>query len=170
MSTTGIEPTTRKLPLPRYPEELISSNAFLLKRLGFFAKERGMAAYEDTGLNPYHHAILVVLDQGALETQGAIADRLGYDRGQLVGMLDELEDQGLVERRRDPDDRRRHIVQMTPAGRKALGKLRAIAVQLENDLLAPLDESERQKLHDLLLRLAEHHLPGCQLGSFQQTT
>jgi DNA-binding MarR family transcriptional regulator len=167
MSTTGLDPTTRKLPLPRYPEELISSNAFLLKRLGFFAKERGMAAYEDTGLNPYHHAILVVLDQGALETQGAIADRLGYDRGQLVGMLDELEEQGLVERRRDPADRRRHIVQMTPAGRKALGKLRAIAVQLEDDLLAPLDESARQALHDLLLRLAEHHLPGCQLGSFE---
>ena len=167
MSTTGIEPTTRKLPLPRYPEELISSNAFLLKRLGFFAKERGMAAYEDTGLNPYHHAILVVLDQGALETQGAIADRLGYDRGQLVGMLDELEEQGLVERRRDPDDRRRHIVQMTPAGRKALGKLRAIAALLEDELFAPLDESARDELHRLLLRLAEHHLPGCQLGSFE---
>jgi DNA-binding MarR family transcriptional regulator len=167
MSTTGIEPTTRKLPLPRYPEELISSNAFLLKRLGFFAKERGMATYEDTGLNPYHHAILVVLDEGALETQGAIADRLGYDRGQLVGMLDELEEQGLVERRRDPDDRRRHIVQVTPAGRKALGKLRAIAVQLEDELLAPLDEPARAELHSLLLRLAEHHLPGCQLGSFQ---
>src|SRR5215831_4672684 len=164
MSTTGIEPAPRKLPLPRYPEELISSNAFLLKRLGFFAKERGMVAYEDTGLNPYHHAILVVLDQGSLETQGAIADRLGYDRGQLVGMLDELEEQGLVERRRDPNDRRRHIVQMTPAGKKALGKLRTIAVQLEDELLTPLDESQRAELHGLLLQLAEHHLPGCQLG------
>jgi MarR family transcriptional regulator, lower aerobic nicotinate degradation pathway regulator len=165
MSTTGIEPV-RKLPLPRYPEELVASNAFLLKRLGFYEKERGFAAYEGTGLNPYHHAILTVLDQGSLETQGAIADRLGYDRGQLVGMLDELEDQGLVERRRDPNDRRRHIVQMTPAGRKTLEKLRAIAVQLEDELLAPLDESERKELHALLLRLAEHHLPGCQLGTF----
>jgi DNA-binding MarR family transcriptional regulator len=166
MTTTGTAPV-RKLPLPRYPEELVSLNSFLLKRLGFFAKERGMAAYEDSGLNPYHHAILVVLDQGALETQGAIADRLGYDRGQLVGMLDELEEQGLVERRRDPDDRRRHIVQMTPAGKKALGKLRTIAVQLEDELLTPLDESQRAELHGLLLQLAEHHLPGCQLGSFQ---
>src|ERR1700745_2586959 len=159
MTTTGTAPV-RKLPLPRYPEELVSLNSFLLKRLGFFAKERGMAAYEDSGLNPYHHAILVVLDQGALETQGAISDRLGYDRGQLVGMLDELEEQGLVERRRDPDDRRRHIVQMTPAGKKALGKLRKIAVQLEDELLTPLDESQRAELHGLLLQLAEHHLPG----------
>jgi DNA-binding MarR family transcriptional regulator len=166
MTTTGTAPV-RKLPLPRYPGELVSLNSFLLKRLGFFAKERGMAAYEDSGLNPYHHSILVVLDQGALETQGAIADRLGYDRGQLVGMLDELEEQGLVERRRDPDDRRRHIVQMTPAGKKALGKLRTIAVQLEDELLTPLDESQRAELHGLLLQLAEHHLPGCQLGSFQ---
>jgi DNA-binding MarR family transcriptional regulator len=169
MTTTGTAPV-RKLPLPRYPEELVSLNSFLLKRLGFFAKDRGMAAYENSGLNPYHHAILVVLDQGALETQGAIADRLGYDRGQLVGMLDELEEQGLVERRRDPDDRRRHIVQMTPAGKKALGKLRTIAVQLEDELLTPLDESQRAELHGLLLQLAEHHLPGCQLGSFQPPT
>jgi MarR family transcriptional regulator, lower aerobic nicotinate degradation pathway regulator len=56
---------------------------------------------------------------------------------------------------------------MTPAGRKALGTLRATAASLENQLLTPLDKSERQELHGLLLRLAEHHLPGCKLGSFQ---
>ena len=98
------------------PEELLASSTFLLKRLGFAAKERAMASYEGTGLHPYHYAILLVLDEGSAETQGSIADALGYDRGQLVGLLDELEEQGLVERKRDPNDRRRHLVRMTAGG------------------------------------------------------
>src|SRR3954462_6300256 len=117
-------PTTTSKPMQRMPEELVDSALFLLKRLGMSAKEESFAAYESVGLHPYHHAILAVLDEGERETQGQIADALGYDRGQLVGLRDELEDAGLLERRRDPNDRRRHVVQMTPAGRKTLAKLR----------------------------------------------
>src|SRR5256885_7454373 len=96
--------------MERFPEELVSSALFLLKRLGMTAKERSLDAYQETGLHPYHHAILAVLDEGSRETQGAIAKALGYDKAQLVGLLDELEQAGLVERRRDPDDRRRQLV------------------------------------------------------------
>src|SRR5262245_48305521 len=116
---------------------------FLLKRLGFAAKEQSLEAYEATGLHPYHHAVLAVLDEGSRETQGAIADALGYDRGQLVGLLDELEERGLVERRRDPTDRRRQSVRMTEEGGRALAKLRTIALRIEDDFLANLDESQR---------------------------
>jgi DNA-binding MarR family transcriptional regulator len=154
-------PEAPQSPLSELPEELVASTAFLLKRLGYAAKGQAMAAYERTGLNPYHHAVLAVLHEGSRETQGAIADALGYDRGQLVGLLDELEEQGLVERRRDPSDRRRHLVRLTPDGRRALGRLRTLGSRLENDLLVPLDEREREQLHTLLLRLAEHHLPHC---------
>src|ERR671934_1959012 len=129
--------------LPRLPEELVASTTFLLKRLGFAAKERAMQAYEREGLHPYHHAILIALGEGSHETQGSIADALGYDRGQLVGLLDELEERGLVERRRDPNDRRRHLVRLTPEGKRALAKLRALARELENDFLASLDPDER---------------------------
>ena len=159
MSVTN--PESPAVGLPRFPEELVASTAFLLKRLGFLAKEQALTAYERTGLGPYHHAILIALDEGAPETQGAIADALGYDRGQLVGLLDELEEQGLVARRRDPSDRRRHVVRLTPDGRRALGRLRTVARRLENDLVTPLDELEREQLHALLQRLAEHHLPRC---------
>src|SRR5947207_15916623 len=113
--------------MQRYPEELVSSALFLLKRLGMKAKEQSFDAYEEAGLHPYHHAILAVLDEGSRETQGAIADALGYDKGQLVGLLDELEDVGLVHRQRDQADRRRQIVQMMPAGRKMLDKLRRLS-------------------------------------------
>lgn len=159
MSVTDSE--ARTATTPRFPEELVSSTAFLLKRLGFAAKEQAMQAYEDTGLSPYHHAILVALDEETHETQGSIADALGYDRGQLVGLLDELEERGLVERRRDLTDRRRQIVNITSAGRKALNRLRGVSEKLEDELLSPLDEGQRRELHELLLRLAEHHLPHC---------
>jgi DNA-binding MarR family transcriptional regulator len=147
--------------LPRLPGELVASTTFLLKRLGFSAKDSALEAYERTGLHPYHHAVLAVLDEGSRETQGAIADALGYDRGQLVGLLDELEERGLVVRKRDPADRRRHIVRLTPEGKRTLAKLRALAARLEDEFLAPLDETERAQLHALLLSLAEHHLPHC---------
>jgi DNA-binding MarR family transcriptional regulator len=150
-----------KREVARLPEELVASSTFLLKRLGFAAKERGMAAYEREGLHPYHHAILIALDEGSHETQGAIADALGYDRGQLVGLLDELEERELVERKRDPNDRRRHLVQLTPDGKRTLRRLRTIARQLEDDFLAPLTDEQREQLHALLLRLAEKHEPRC---------
>jgi len=120
-----------------------------------------MKAYEQTGLHPYHHGILTVLGERSLETQGAIADALGYDRGQLVGLLDELEERGLVERRRDPNDRRRHIVRITSDGEKTLRRLRALSKQIEDEFLSPLDDEERANLHALLYRLAEKHDPRC---------
>jgi MarR family transcriptional regulator, lower aerobic nicotinate degradation pathway regulator len=158
MTVTNSE-TSR--PLPRYPEELVASDSFLLKRLGMLAKEQALEAYEETGVSLYHHAVLIALDENSRETQGAIADALGYDRGQLVGLLDELEEQGFVERRRDPSDRRRHIVKLTPDGKRALGRLRTLSRRIENEFFAPLDDQERKQLHALLLRLAEHHLPRC---------
>jgi DNA-binding MarR family transcriptional regulator len=154
--------TTRPSPpAPRLPEELVASTTFLLKRLGFAAKERAMEAYEETGLHPYHHAVLVAVGEGPHETQGAIADALGYDRGQLVGLLDELEERGLVERRRDPKDRRRHLVNLTKDGKRVLRRLRGLARQIEDEFLAPLSADERVNLHALLLRLAEKHEPRC---------
>jgi DNA-binding MarR family transcriptional regulator len=156
--------TTASRSAPQLPEELVASSTFLLKRLGFAAKERGMAAYEDVGVHPYHYAILLVLDAGSADTQGSIADALGYDRGQLVGLLDELEEKGLVERKRDPNDRRRHLVRMTPDGTRMLRRLRALSRRNEDEFLEPLDDSERAELHRLLLRLAERHEPRCALS------
>ena len=122
--------TPRKPLVQRLPEELTASGLFLIKRLGMTAKERSLTAYEEAGLHPYHHAILAALDAGAHETQGSIADALGYDKGQLVGLLDELEEAGLIERRRDPADRRRHLVEMTAAGKMQLARLRSLSAQL----------------------------------------
>jgi DNA-binding MarR family transcriptional regulator len=141
----------------RPPRELVSSTPHLLKRLGWSIKERSLAAFEGSGMSPMHYGVLVLLEEDPRETQATIADALGYDRSHLVGLLDELEDEGLIERRRDPEDRRRHLVSLTPEGRKALTRLRAIATRLEDEFLAPLDAEQRATLHALLLRLAAAH-------------
>ena len=130
------------------------------------AKEQSFEAYEEAGLHPYHYAILAVLDEGSRETQGAIAAALDYDKGQLVGLLDELEGDGLIERKRDTVDRRRQAVTITPAGRKTLDQLRALSAKLEDDFLTPLDAHERKQLHELLLKVATEHLPNCQITQF----
>src|SRR6476620_12006904 len=143
------------------PKELLSSTTFLLKRLGFAAKEYSHDAFEGTGLSPFHFAVLALLEEDPRETQAVIADALGYDRGHLVRLLDELEERDMVVRKRDPEDRRRHVVKMTADGRKALAKLRTIVSRLEDRFLAPLDAEERDALRGLLVRLAAYHDPRC---------
>jgi DNA-binding MarR family transcriptional regulator len=139
------------------PKELLTSAAFMLKRLGFMLKDRTMEAFEETGLTPYHYAVLALLHEEPRETQAMIADALGYDRSHLVGVLDELEERGLIERRRDPSDRRRHLVTLTADGKQALIRLRAVAKRVEDDFFRPLDAKERRTLNELLLRLARQH-------------
>ncbi len=153
--------TEKLIAGPRLPAELVDSTSFLLKRLGFAAKGRSMDAFEEAGHSPFHFAVLAALDEGSRETQGAIADALGYDRSQMVGILDELEDQGLVERRRDKVDRRRHVVELTADGKRALTKLRALSKRLDDEFFSPLSGDERETLHALLLTLAERHEPRC---------
>lgn len=143
----------------RPPYELVCSPAFLLKRLGWAVKDRTVDAFEAAGESPYHYSVLAVLEESARETQATIADALGYDRSWLVGLLDELEEAGLIERRRDPADRRRHLVSLEPAGVTKLAELRAISRSVEEEFLAPLDPAEREQLHAILLKLASSHDP-----------
>jgi DNA-binding MarR family transcriptional regulator len=159
-----ITPEITQTPRPEgpcVPRELLASPLFLLGRLGYAVKLQVMEEFETAGFSAYAYSVLALLEEGARETQATIADALKIDRSQLVGILDELEERGLIERKRDKNDRRRHVVTMTPAGRRALTKLRALSQKLDDSYLAPLSEEDRETLHALLLRLAEVHEPRC---------
>ena len=143
------------------PEELQACTSFLLAKVGTAIKLTALEEFERQGLSMYQYSVLAVLAEGARETQATIADTLNLDRGQLVGVLDGLEEAGLVERLRDQSDRRRHMVSLTPAGKKQLVKMRAIVKRIEDEFLAPLDAEQREQLHALLLVLAARHEPGC---------
>jgi DNA-binding MarR family transcriptional regulator len=143
--------------LVRAPREVATRPSFLLKRLGMIAKEKTVDAFEGAGAVPYDYAVLSVLAQGACATQATIADSLNYDRSYLVGLLDELENRGLIDRRRDQKDRRRHVVTLTKAGEKELVRLRALIEGVEADLFAPLTATETKTLQGLLSKLAAAH-------------
>lgn len=136
------------------PAELVARPGFLLGRLGVALKMRTMDEFERVGFSGYQYSILALLDEGARTAQSTIAYALAMDPSVLVSHLDGLEERGLVERRRDPTDRRRQMVSLTPAGKKQLGAFRKLVGRIEDEFLGPLDDDERAQLHDLLLRIA----------------
>src|SRR5579862_8282486 len=125
MNAAKVETLPEKFIASRYPAELVDSTSFPLKKLGFKAKERAFDAFDEIGMNPYHYAVLAALAEDSHETQGALADALGYDRGQMVGILDELEEQELILRRRDPTIAG---ASSSPSPPRAAGRSRAFAL------------------------------------------
>jgi DNA-binding MarR family transcriptional regulator len=144
-------------PTACLPAELVANPVFLLGKLGYGLKRQAAEELEDAGYSLYDYSVLSLLAEGPCATQATIAEILQLDRSQLVAQLDGLEQRGLVERRRDPDDRRRHTVFVTDEGKRQLAHVRAIVTAIADEYLAPLDEEERATLHRLLLRVASHH-------------
>jgi DNA-binding MarR family transcriptional regulator len=77
---------------------------------------------------------------------------LCLDANNIVLLLNELEADGLVVRRRDPDDRRRHVVELTETGLGVLRLAEQRMFEIEDELLAALDEDQREQLRALLHR------------------
>lgn len=100
-----------------------------------------------------HFAVLAALSDFGPLVQHELADRLGLNRSHLVGYLDEIEQRGLVERVRDPEDRRRQRVAITASGRTVFRRLKGAATRSERLALDVLSETERETLTALLRRV-----------------
>jgi DNA-binding MarR family transcriptional regulator len=157
MSAAEAQPRQTQLP-----EELLGSTLFLLARVGYALKARLVEEFEQAGFSIYQYGVLATLSVGACGTQATLADVLHLDRSQLVGVLDELEQRELIERQRDPNDRRRHAVSLTSEGKRQLVKLRKLVKGIEEAALAPLDPRSRDLLHKAVLTLAMHYDPRLQ--------
>src|SRR6266446_264146 len=94
----------------------------LLDHLARRMRLRTEAVLAPLCLRPRHLVALTVLREGGGSTQQALAATLEMDGTNIVGLLNELEAQQLIERRRSPEDRRRHLVELTDAGAEQLAK------------------------------------------------
>jgi|SRR5215217_4748861 DNA-binding MarR family transcriptional regulator len=102
------------------------------------------------GMRLRQFLVLSYLSQREQSRQQDLCETLMLDANNCVLLLNELETLGWTERKRDPEDRRRHVVVITPDGIAALKRARKAQESLEDEMLAALDGEEREQLRGLL--------------------
>jgi DNA-binding MarR family transcriptional regulator len=126
---------------------------FLLARHGAIAYARMEHAFKQCGLTPRQGATLVLLGESGHMSQKGMAEALEVDPSILCGILNDLENTHLLERRRDPADRRRHIVALTDEGGRTLDKAQDAITAVEEELFAGFTPEELSTLRSLLGRV-----------------
>jgi len=108
------------------------------------------------GLSPRAWGVLSTLTESGPLPQIELAIATATDRTAMVYLLDELEERALVERVRNPEDRRSFLIHLTQAGAELQRQAAAALAKQTDALLKPLDAAERRQLVDLLARVADH--------------
>ncbi len=137
------------------PPTLLAIPTYMLGKLGRLGQRLSQAAIADQGLGLPHFSVLTTLDDLGPLAQHELAAHLGLNSSHLVGYVDELERREAIRRDRDPDDRRRQLVSLTPAGRTLLARLRTPIDEVQEKFLAVLSDDERAVLMHLLVRLLD---------------
>jgi DNA-binding MarR family transcriptional regulator len=122
----------------------------LIDHIGRRIRSRSEAVLAPLGLRPRHLIVLTLLRDRDASSQQDLAKILEMDSTNVVGLLNDLEAEGLVERRRSPADRRRHVVELTDAGAKRLAKAEFVLADVEDHVLGALDHEQRETLYELL--------------------
>jgi DNA-binding MarR family transcriptional regulator len=158
------KPTVRDERGDGLPPTLADRVGFLLARTQLAIRERAETALIPFGLgdgsidcSPRHVGCLAVIaDEGPM-SQHALGKSIGLDRTTIVAIVDWLESQGFVERRRNPTDRRAYALEITEAGSRWLSQANSALRTTEREFLAPLSAAERKQLIALLQRLMLAH-------------
>jgi DNA-binding MarR family transcriptional regulator len=114
-------------------------------------------AFEPLGLTPRGHSVLSAALTGA-HTQKQLADLVGLDKTTMVATLDELERAGLGRRVHSPVDRRAHVIEVTPEGRKKVTAANRVAKRVQADVLASLGDEAGVEFVATLGRLVRDRL------------
>ena len=138
---------------PVAPDRQPRSVGFLVSQLGFISSKRFMQALEPLGIDPREFLLLRFVAASEGQSQQALAERMAVPPSRMVALGDRLEENGLLERRPHPDDRRIRALHLTAEGQDVLGRAGEIAIGFEAALCASLEEGERDQLIDLLLKL-----------------
>jgi DNA-binding MarR family transcriptional regulator len=128
---------------------------FLLQRAHRRLRLAHNEALRPLRLNIAHLAVAALLAEHGDLSQRRLIEIIGADKSTMVYLVDELEGQGLVERRPDPADRRAYAVHLTEAGRARVIEAGAVVARVEDDFLSPLTAPERIQFDALLRRLAD---------------
>ena len=131
---------------------------YLLYKSGVLAQNGMDAALGAVDLSPRQFLVLAFVALEELSQQD-VARRLGIDPTIVGTIVDELDARGLVDRSRDPADRRRYVLVLTAQGRRLLDKAEQRTTVAQDELLAPLDPAERAVLAELLRRVVQPRLP-----------
>jgi DNA-binding MarR family transcriptional regulator len=140
-------------------EERATSEGLLLALLGEHAMRRLRAAHTANKLSPRQFHLLGLLHDRGPMTQRALGALMNVDPSILVTLLNPLEADGYLSRKRDAVDRRRHDVTLTPAGEQQLDRAARAQRDAEDDLFASLTATQRGQLRALLLVLREQLTP-----------
>jgi DNA-binding MarR family transcriptional regulator len=142
------------------------SAAFLVAQVGAHAAMQFAEALKSQGFLPQEAGILRLLSFSPGISQQELARRLGMYASRLVGVLDELEERRLIERRPSENDRRLYALYLTKGGEAALETIGKVAREHQRVLLASLSDEERASLAEMLTRIVEEQglTPGVHPG------
>jgi DNA-binding MarR family transcriptional regulator len=162
MATTGEPPPDPHCAPPRHGP----GAAFLLTQIGSHAAARFAERIAELDLTPPQTGLLRAVAVAPGQSQQALARHLGTPPSRLVALVDGLDERGLLERRRNPDDRRLHALHITGAGQEVLRRIGEVARAHDDELCAALSSRERTTLAELLARIAADHglTPGVHPG------
>jgi DNA-binding MarR family transcriptional regulator len=127
-----------------------SGTGYLLGKVGAVAKQRWTATLAQTGVSPNQFLVLMALAETGPVCQQFLAGVIGIDPRNIVPILDSLEARGLVSRETDPADRRRRVIDLTPAGQRIVAELSALGEQTERELLASVPPADQESLRRIL--------------------
>jgi len=136
------------------PERLRHMPTWLTSQVARKGQQLVADALAGEGLRRQHFTVLMSLADQGPASQADLGRRLWIDRSDLHAILNELERDGLLERVRDQDDRRRNVVTLTPKGRSAFERLEKVVEAAQAELLAPLSARDRHEFRRLLEVLA----------------
>jgi DNA-binding MarR family transcriptional regulator len=129
--------------------------AFLVTQLGTHCATKFAERAREIGLTPPQVGILGLIARSPGQSQQAVATTLGLLPSRLVGFVDDLEEQGLVERVRSRTDRRNYALQLTEGGRRKLGEIGRVSQQHEQDIFGGLTDEQHAELIRMLQRVAD---------------